>query len=185
MPKTEEQEKLEGYPGHRPVNKSAPVPDRRIPIPPKWLGKIATRHYHDIARLIGPDGMRVMAASDLFSLAIVCDAYEDYRNCRDLLEKEGPYFDSGKVVALENGEVVISNLQKKRHPAVGDKQNAWVRYMSGLGKFGLTPYERQKVSALPEDKPTQTREEIMAEKRKKAIEAAKSGSHVKKVVNDG
>ena len=183
MPKTAEQERLEGFPGHRAQNKSAPVPDRDIPSPPKWLGKIASRHYCDLVRRIGPQGMRVMAASDIYALAIICDSYEDYRKCRDILEKEGPYFESGKAIIQEDGSIIWDNLQKKRHPAVGDKQNAWSRYMTGLGKFGLTPYERQKVSVIGEDKPEKTREQLMAESRAKALEAAKNKQHIRKVVN--
>jgi P27 family predicted phage terminase small subunit len=185
MPKTAEQERLEGYPGHRPVNGSAPVPDSNIPPAPKWLGKIATRHYYDLARRLGNDGMRVLGASDTFALAMVCDTYEEYRKCRDILEEEGPYFQSGRNILNDEGDIIgIDNLQKKRHPAVGDKQNAWSRYMTGLGKFGLTPYERQKVSVISDDKPVQSRDDILAEKRKKALEAAKNKSHIRKVVNE-
>lgn len=182
MPKTAEQERLEGYPGHRPVNKSAPEPSRDIPDPPKWLGKIGSRHYHDLVRRIGPKGMRVMGASDRDALAMVCDVYEEYRNCREVLEIEGPYFRSKKVVEVDGTDDVVTEYGPwKRHPAVGDKQNAWTRYMTGLGKFGLTPYERQKVSAFEEDKPKQTREEVMAERRKNAVEAAKNKTHIKAV----
>lgn len=181
MPKTAAQEKLEGYPGHRPANKSMPVPDQEIPPPPRWMGPISTRAYHDLVRVVGPEGMRVMAGSDRLALVMVCEAFEEWRRCRDMIQAEGRYFESGKVVIGDKGEAMVSNRQIKRHPAVGDMQNAWNRIMTGLGKFGLTPFERQKVSAISESKREKTREETMAENRKKALEAAKKKSHIKAV----
>lgn len=179
MPKTAEQERLEGYPGHRKVNDSAPKPNRDIPDPPKWMKSVSTRAYHDIVRLVGSDGMRVMGRSDKFALIMLCEAFEEWRNCRDILAKDGRYFESGKVVFDDEGNQHIDNRQIKRHPAVGDMQNAWNRIMMGLGKFGMTPYDRQKVVVLLDDKPKEkTREEILKEKRAKALELVK-----KKTVN--
>lgn len=163
MPKTAEQEKLEGYPGHRPVNENAPVPDRDIPGPPKWMGRVSTRAYHDFVRLVGPSGMRVMAKSDRMALVMVCEAFQEWRDCKNLLDTEGRYLDG------------------KRHHAVADLQKWWGLIMTGLGKFGMTPYERQKTKAIGEHKKEKTREEIMAENRKKALEAAKSKAHIKAV----
>ncbi len=175
MPKTAEQERLQGYPGHRPVNSNAPVPDMTIPEPPKRLGRIAKRHYHDVARVVGPDKMRTMGASDIFALTAICEIYQNYRDCRDFLDKHGRYFD-----VFEDDVLVDS----KRNPRVIDEIKYWDQYLKGLGKFGLTPYERQKVSTLSEDKPEQTREQAMTEKRKKAVAAAKKGGHIQAVVNE-
>ncbi len=163
MPKTAEQEKLEGYPGHRPVNKKAPVADRDIPPPPKWMGHISTRAYHDFVRLVGNEGMRVMAKSDKLALSLVCEAFEEWRKCKKILDEEGRYTDG------------------RRHPALVDMQKWWSLLMTGLGKFGMTPYERQKVSTIGEPKKEKTREELMAEKRQSALEAAKAKQHIKAV----
>jgi P27 family predicted phage terminase small subunit len=171
MPKTAEQERLEGYPGHRPVNENPPTPDRNIPNPPKWLGKIAARHYHDLVRRIGPEGMRVMAASDRDALAIVCDVFEKYRNCREFLEKNGRYFD----IWDEETKTLVGS---KRNPRVIDEQKYWGLYMTGLGQFGLTPYQRKNVSVLPEEK-KESREDRIAARRKNIVEMAKQ-----KAVND-
>lgn len=168
MPKTFEQEKLEGYPGHRPKNTGAPVPNRDIPPPPKWMGRISTRAYHDFVRTVGPDGMNVMAQSDRIALVMTCEAFAEWRECKKIVDLYGRYQESKGVF--------------KRHPAVVDMQNAWNRIMVGLGKFGMTPYERQKVTVLPEEKREETREEKMARRRANAARRAKENNL--RVVNE-
>lgn len=181
MPKTAEQEKLEGYPGHRPVSKNAPVPDMEIPDPPKWMSRIAKRAYYDLVAVVGPEGMRVMAKSDKLALSMVCEAFAEWRECRTVLAKEGRYHKSGKIILDKEGNPVIEQYQIKRHPAVGDMQNAWSRLMTGLGKFGLTPYERQKVVAIAVPESGKPKEKSTTDKRKAALAAAKENAHLKAV----
>ncbi|MBA3012674.1 MAG: hypothetical protein KKF12_16740 [Proteobacteria bacterium] len=92
MPKPAELEKLQGNPGHRPVNPNLPVADTAIPGPPKYLGRIAARAYNDLVGLVGTDGMRVMAKSDRLALILICDAWEEYRQCKEEIEDVGQYW---------------------------------------------------------------------------------------------
>ncbi len=176
MPKTEEQQKLEGYPSHH-KKKATKIPvikakDRQIPDPPRWMGRISKRMYHDLVDIVGKEGMKVMAKSDRLALVMVCEAFAEWRECRSTLATEDRYYTSERA----------GNKTIKRHPAVGDMQNAWTRIMTGLGKFGLTPYERQKVSVIVGDKKKKkTREQEMAERRKKAIKAAQDKNHLQAV----
>ena len=173
MPKTAEQERLEGYPGHRKPNANAPEADRDIPGPPKWLGNISTRAYHDLVRLVGNDGMRVMAKSDQLALSMVCEAFQDYRRYNDIIEIEGPHYRNGIYKEDEEGNVIVNTIQVKKHPLIAAKENAWQRLMTGLGQFGLTPYQRQKVSAIKVDNVEETPAEKRAKQKQAAIEAAK------------
>ncbi len=191
MPKTKEQEKLEGNPGKRAINKNSPSPDRAIPDPPKFLSRVGKRAYHDLVRMVGNEGMRVMAKTDSLALSLVCDAYAEYRKTRDVVENldDRYYISSEKVnvITHKDGSVTTEKSQIiKRHPAVGDAQDAWKRIMQGLGKFGMTPYDRKNVNALEEEE-KETREDKMARRRAdaalRAKERAKDGKHIKKVGN--
>lgn len=191
MPKTAEQEKLEGFPGHRPVSENMPEPDRNIPEPPKFLSRVGKRAYHELVRLVGPEGMQTMARSDALALSMVCDAYAEYRLARSEVENlENRYLISGATKTSENkdGSVKVETFTKqiRRHPAVGDAQDAWKRVMAGLGKFGLTPYDRKSVESLGRPK-QESREDKIAKRRAEAAEkakiAAQKGEHLKKVSN--
>ena len=166
--KTAEQEKLQGYPGHRPKKTNMPIPDyNNLPDPPRWMGRIGKRAYYDLMELVGSKGMRVMAKSDRLALVMVCEAFEEYRNCKNEIKTHGRYW--------------LDKNTMKKHPAITDMQNAWTRIMSGLSKFGMTPYDRQKVTVLPSDKKEKTREELMQEKRALALASAKKKMHLKTV----
>ena len=181
MSKPLELEKLEGCPGHRPLNKFAPEPNREIPNPPKHLGKIAKRKYSDLVREIGPAGMRVLGASDKDALAAICNIYERLRKCRETLDMYGEYIREFEDIQHEDGTVESVLIKETRRPVVIDEQKYHALYMSGLIQFGLTPSARKNVLAMPDDKPEQTREERIAGQRAKALAAAKDKKHVKAV----
>jgi len=166
--KTAEQEKLQGFPGHRPKKANIPVPDQNIPDPPKWMGRIGKRAFYDLKEVVGNTGMRVMARSDRLALVMVAEAFEEYRECKKEIEKTGRYWLDAKGVSKKNSAIV-------------DMQNAWGRVMSGLSKFGMTPYDRQKVTVLSPEKKEKTREELMTEKREKALASAQKRYHLKAV----
>ena len=168
MPKTLEQEKLQGYPGHRPVNKNAPVAEMVIPKAPKFLDKVATRKYYDLSRAAGIEGMRVAGKSDGEILAMTAFAYSRFRAALKTLGEKTEYYET------PSGQI-------KKHPAMGEVSNWWVKYNFGLSKLGMTPYERQKVSAIPEEKVEDPQVQTAADKRKAAIVAAKENAHLKAV----
>lgn len=191
--KTAEQEKLEGNPGRRPENKSAPKPDPAILEPQKFLNRVATRAYHELVKIVGPEGMQVMAKTDSLALTMICDAYADYRVAVKTIDKYGATVENSAMI--ETGELdkkgkkitekVLVSL--KRNPAVGDKQNAWSRVMQGLSKFGMTPYDRKNVSILellPEESPEEKKARDRADAKIRAKIAAGNKTHIQKVVNE-
>jgi len=169
--KTAEQEKLEGNPGHRPEQKNPAVKIIEVPAPPKYLGRIGARAYHDLTGLLGQSGMQVFAKSDYFVLSLICDAYDEYRTARKTVHNEGRY------------QTTKSGL-KKRHPAIGDAQDAFKRVMSGLTRFGLTPVDRKNVDKILITT-EESREDRIARRRAenalKAQELAKNKKHVKAI----
>ena len=191
--KTIDQEKLEGNPGRRPINDLAPEPKKEIPNPPKFLDRIGKRAYHELSRLVGPDGMNVMAKTDGLALAMICDAYQEYRDTLKILDEDGKYYISSQIkivkVDEKTGKTTTSLKEvRKKHPAVPDMQNAWARVMSGLSKFGMTPYDRKNVKILSPVK-KESKKEIAAERRAEAArkakelqDNAKKGKHIKEAV---
>lgn len=167
--KTAEQERLEGNPGRRPENKNPPNKILEVPDPPKYLGRIGKYAYHQLTKLLGQEGMQVFAKSDYFMLSLICDAYDEYRTARKTLEDEGRYYTTKGL--------------KKRHPAVGDSQDAWKRVISGLTRFGLSPVDRKNVEKILIT--THEPEKLTpAQRRAEALLKAKNREHIKKVVND-
>lgn len=154
--KTIEQEILEGNPGRRPIPENAPRAKGEIPNPPKFLDRVATRKYHDLARIIGPKGSRVGGASDGETLAMVAFAYSKFRTAQKEIENSNEY------ITTSSGVV-------KKHPAAGEVKIWWDAYQAGLSKLGMSPVARKNVDAMPEEK-KKTKKDELAERRALAAE---------------
>jgi P27 family predicted phage terminase small subunit len=172
--KTQEQEILEGNPGRRPINEKAPVIKGRVPSPPKFLNKIAKYKYGQLARLTGPDGSRVAGQADGETMAMAAFAYSKFRTAQKAIEGSKEYY-------------ITASGAIKKHPAASEVASWWVAYQSSLAKLGMTPYDRKKVDALPEEK-KKSRKDQLKERRaqaKKKMEELKNnagkGEHVKAV----
>lgn len=181
--KTAEQEKLQGYPGHRKLNESAPVLDTEIPDPPRWLKSISKRAYYDFVKIVGPEGMRVMSKSDRIALVMICEAFEEWRNCRKEIMNQGMYVPVKiKEYIDKKGNLVRETNGIKIHPLMKAKNDAWGMVMKGLSRFGMTPYDRQKVSTVmgkkEDDRP---KKKTLADIRKEALKKGKQ--HLKAVGN--
>ncbi len=190
MPKTTDIEKLEGNPGRRKPPVNEPQPPKGIPEAPEWLSEKATIAYYELSKIVGPDGMNTMSKTDGIAMAMLCDAFIEYRYARDELENGTDFYKADPDPKIEEplhiniGRYYISkDGLVKRHPAVGDMQDAWKRVAMMLGQFGMTPVARKNVQTLG-NKKEKTREQKMAEKRKKMAEVAKKaaeeGSHIRK-----
>lgn len=169
--KTAEQEKLEGNPGHRPEQKNPANKIIEVPAPPKYLDRIGARAYYDLTGLLGQSGMQVFAKSDYFALSMICDAYDEYRTARKAVITDGRY------------QTTSAGL-KKRHPAIGDAQDAWKRVMSGLTRFGLTPVDRKNVDKIlitTEESREERLKRRRAESALKAQKLAEEQKHIKAV----
>lgn len=169
--KTAAQEKLEGNPGHRPENKTAPEINTDIPNPPKFLCPIGKRAYHDLVALFGVSGSQVLSREHASYLSYLADAIADFRKYRAEVEKDG--------VMME------TQSGKKPHPLIKYKDEAWKRVERGLKEFGGTAYSSKSVSKILGITTEETREEkkarTRAEASEKAKKLAKNQNHITKV----
>ena len=127
---------IEGTDRKDRANPNEPKPARKIPPAPSWLDGVGKRAYQDLARTL--DKIGVMTEADGFALAMVADAYSQYREAHDGIKTSGlTYTSLGKE----------GNEMKRQNPEVGIASDAWRRVMSGLAVFGLTPADRTKVTS--------------------------------------
>jgi P27 family predicted phage terminase small subunit len=104
---------------------------------PTWLkNPRARRAWRQLAADL--TAQRLLTVLDPTSLGLLCDAFADYLDARDVIEREGAYYDS----TTEGGGTIT-----RRHPAVEDRKDAWVRTDRMLGRFGMNPVERSRVHA--------------------------------------
>jgi len=118
--------------------RTPPEPKKGKIHPPTWLKPKARKAFIELAKIT--TDMNVLTTADKMSLAMVCDAYSDYLEANELVEKNGQTY----VVTNREGIDMI-----KANPATTIKADAWRRVMIGLGKFGLSPSEREKINITP------------------------------------
>ena len=80
---------LEGNPGKRPLNGNEPKPNpvKRVPPPPKALGKYGTQEWKRIAPELVKLGL--LTTLDTTSLYAYCEAYETWREAKGFLSEGG------------------------------------------------------------------------------------------------
>jgi P27 family predicted phage terminase small subunit len=118
--------------------RTPPEPEKGILRPPDWLSPQARKAFIELAKIT--TDMNVLTLADKTTLAMVCDAYADYLTAKEILDEKGMTY---TVMNREGVEMI------KNHPASTIKADAWRRVMIGLGKFGLSPTEREKISITP------------------------------------
>jgi len=83
--------------------------------------------------------MSVLTEADELSLTLLCDAYGDYKQAKEIINTLGPTQDvtsrEGHTKSIQRPEVIIAN-------------QAFVRVFQLLKEFGLTPSSRAKVNAI-------------------------------------
>lgn len=151
--------KLRGNPGKRPINKSEPTPPPGIAQPPEWLKHRGKRLWHLIAPVL--DEMGVLTSADPHALALLCDAYAEYIECREVVRAEGrtyesiSYEDDGEVIGeSEDGatlvkEVTVVRRMVRARPEVAMAADAWRRIRAMMQEFGLTPSSRSRIATRP------------------------------------
>ncbi len=126
---------LRGNPGKRPINKNEPQPEAKRPRMPRWLGGKAKWAWKELVPLL--EDMRVLTVADKKALELLCDAYQTYRDARQVVIEEGSVY---SYVNREGDEIF------KIRPEVHIAQESWKMVRQMLQEFGLTPAARTKVS---------------------------------------
>lgn len=118
---------------HEP--KTEPVTEMK---PPAYLNNTAKIAFRDLVKMVGADGMNVLADADKTALAMLCDQYSIYRQARKDVKSKGLTFET----VGRNGK------QVKARPEVQIMNNAWDRVAKMMVEFGLTPSARSRVSEV-------------------------------------
>ncbi|RKD96763.1 phage terminase small subunit P27 family [Marinifilum flexuosum] len=121
------------------LNQNEPVTEPVAKMkPPAYLNNTAKTAFRELVKLVGADGMNVLAESDRAALGMLCDQYSIYREARNEVRKLGLTFESKG----RNGK------QIKARPEVQIMNNAWDRVAKMLVEFGCTPSARSRVNEL-------------------------------------
>jgi P27 family predicted phage terminase small subunit len=108
-----------------------------IPPVPTWLSEEGQKSFVELSTLL--HDMSVLTQADEVSLTLLCDAYGDYKQAKEVINTLGPTQDvtsrEGHTKSIQRPEVVIAN-------------QAFVRVFQLLKEFGLTPSSRAKVNAI-------------------------------------
>lgn len=137
------------------TNAREPEPPPGPVKPPSWLKGRARAAWRQLAPML--EDMRVLTTADPHALALLCDAYAEYIDCREVVRKQGAVYESRVVkassrrVEAEGGDEDFDaadwSVIIRPRPEVKMASDAWRRVHRMLVEFGLTPSSRSKVSA--------------------------------------
>ena len=118
---------FEGNPSRRPLNKCEPIgPDADLSCP-DWLSEIGAAKWEEVAPMLS--GMRVLTQADRDVLSCYCEAWAEFHESREIIEKNGI-----TAVGEKGGEYI--------HPAVNIKNSALKRIKEFGALLGLNPVAR-------------------------------------------
>ena len=149
-PLPNELHELHGNPGKRRRDKGSRGQPSTGRVPPQLKGnKEAVRCWKRLSKLLL--GMGILTTADEDALALVCEAWADYRRAcagieemRELGGEVLPVFEEdaeGKLVPVPGAQRVNS--------WVAIRNAAWARFVKLLPEFGLTPSSRARVKGAP------------------------------------
>jgi len=126
--------RLNGNPGHRPLNVAEPKPLPIAPECPSWLDKEAKKEWKRVAPEL--ERLGLLTKVDGTALQGYCQAYATWKQCTEALQKHG------LVMETQSGY-----LQQRPEVSIGNKALDQVRAF--CIQFGLTPSARARMT-LPE-----------------------------------
>ena len=138
-PKPTELKLALGNPGKRklPTDQPKPNKSKRVPTAPKELGKVGKAAWRRLAKVLHPLGL--LTDADLDRLLMYCEAYEEFVEATELIQREGRVAFSEKT-----GNPYL-------HPAVGIKNAALSRMRQYGNDLGLSPSARVGLETTPEE----------------------------------
>ncbi len=129
---------LAGNPGKRPLNTEEPKSKRKLLKPPAHLSKEAKKHFKVIAKEL--DVMGVLTAIDEKALELLIDAYCEYIQAREVVDREGMTY----TTCTKTGDTMRRAL-----PEVAIAADAWKRIRTMMAEFGMTPSSRTRITVKP------------------------------------
>ncbi len=117
----------------RSVAESVPA---GVPAPPDWLGELARQEWVRCATELVKHGL--IAEIDRTTFAAYCQAWEEFRQAYDVVQKEG------YTTVTDKGNVI-------QHPAVGVLHRAQDTLLRLGRQFGLTPMARASIGTTEKE----------------------------------
>lgn len=128
------------------TNPAEPQLSPSLPPPPDGLPpRVVEAYYAHGQRLLD---MEVVTAADAGALLGCAQAYVDWREAVEMLDRYGSQIVEEPILT-KDGDVIGYKIRK--HPAVDVRNNADKRYQNWCTKFGLTPADRSRVNAVTKE----------------------------------
>jgi P27 family predicted phage terminase small subunit len=149
-PKPTAHKRMTGNPGKRPLNKSEPQPLLITPNCPEFLDEAAKLKWKELAPELERLGLLTTVDGD--SLAGYCQAWAEFRQATETLQKEGRHIRVGGMPVVpvddEGGEKPMEwrGGQHQSHPAVAQQRTAWAAMVKFGSLFGLDPSSRSRLT---------------------------------------
>jgi len=124
---------LEGNPGHEKLNRTEPKPRPVAPKCPTWLAAEAKREWKRIAPAL--ERLGLLTEIDGVALAGYCQSYARWRQCQEVLAKDGLTFSTESGYVSPRPEVAIGN-------------RALIEIRAFCAQFGLTPSARARMQLI-------------------------------------
>ena len=121
------------------ANRGEPKPPRGHVTAPDWLKGEARWAWQQLSDMLGENGTNVLRKQDRYALALLCDAYREYRVTKRQVEHEG----------YTIVRVTKFGMARVNHPLIRVYADAWRRVRLMILEFGLTPAALSKTSAQP------------------------------------
>lgn len=140
-PKPTALKKLEGNPGHRPLNNQEPKPKKKVPTCPEWLEEEAKTEWKRMCKILEPLGL--LTEMDMTAFAGYCQAYARWKAAEEFITQHGD------MIRTPNGYL-------QQVPQVSIAQTNMKIMLKFCTEFGLTPSARSRIASMdcgtnPED----------------------------------
>jgi P27 family predicted phage terminase small subunit len=148
IPKTDEQEILEGNPSKRPLRGKSPQPNKGTPNCPSWLSLEAKREWKRIIPELSRLGL--LSKLDRNILAGYCISYALWQRSQEYLFKQGTVY-------------VTTNGKLQPRPEIAVAKEAGEMMNDFAAELGLTPSSRARMRLPDPNKEIDPMEELLNE----------------------
>lgn len=104
---------------------------------PRWLSKVAKAEWKRVAPFLLEQGL--LTETDISVLAVYCNAFAGYLECRALVEEQG------QIVIVESQTRTGRTSKPVRNPAVTLMLDYQRAMLAAASKFGFSPYDRERI----------------------------------------
>jgi P27 family predicted phage terminase small subunit len=146
IPKSNEQEILEGNPSKRPLRGESPKPKGDTPTCPSWLSPLAKQEWKRITPELAQLGL--LSSLDRNILAGYCNAFALWQEAQECLSKQGTVYVTTKGKLEPRPEIAIVKT-------AGEMMNAFA------AELGLTPSSRARMNLPKPNEEIDPMEELL------------------------